>query len=98
MNAFDQAIQGSSPVLVDFFAIWCAPCKTQAPILKDLASKIGNSARILKVDVDKNQQVASKYGIRSVPTLVLFKQGKIVWKGTGVHQTNQLISIINQNQ
>lgn len=94
MSAFNEAIQGNKPVLVDFYADWCQPCKIQAPILKEVIQKLHDSARILKINVDSNPQVAQKYNIKNIPTLLLFKNGNLVWRGAGVHQANQLLSII----
>ena len=97
MASFSEIINAEKPVLVDFFATWCGPCQTMKPILDDLKSKLGNTASVLKVDVDKNPHVASKYQIRSVPTLILFKKGKVVWRQSGVVPANQLAQIIKQH-
>lgn len=97
MSDFNKIISGDQPVLVDFFAEWCGPCKAMAPILKELASAVNGKARILKIDVDKNPTVASHYNIRSVPTLILFKKGKVVWQHSGVCSSNDLQGIINQH-
>lgn len=93
---FNQLIESETPVLVDFFAEWCAPCKMQAPILAEIAPLLHNKARIIKIDVDKNQAIAMRYGIQSVPTLVLFKKGQAVWHQSGVAQKAQLLSLIGQ--
>ncbi|MNJ84897.1 Thioredoxin-like protein [compost metagenome] len=98
MASFSEIINAEKPVLVDFFAEWCGPCKTMKPVLDDLKSKLGNTASVLKVDVDKNPHAASKYQIRSVPTLILFKKGKVVWRQSGVVPANQLAQIIKQHQ
>ena len=95
---FQEMIHQDKPVLVDFFATWCGPCKTMAPILEDVKSKVGSSASIIKIDVDKNPQVASVYQIRSVPTLMLFKNGKVLWKQAGVISSNELEQLINRNK
>ena len=97
MKTFDEIINSGKPVLVDFFAEWCGPCKTMAPILNEVKSRLGEEANIIKVDVDKNQDASIKYGIRSVPTLILFKNGKEVWKQSGVVPTESLIQVIRSN-
>ncbi len=93
---FNELIKSDKPVLVDFYATWCGPCKTQAPMLEELAGKIGDSAKIIKVDIDKNPQAANQYQVCSVPTLMVFKQGKILWRQSGVVPTNQLQKILSQ--
>ncbi|MGE0567380.1 MAG: thioredoxin [Bacteroidia bacterium] len=97
MSKFNEILNTDKPVLVDFFAEWCGPCKVMAPILKEAKSTLGDSAKIIKVDVDRNQEVAAEYQIRSVPTLILFKNGKVVWKKSGVVPANELVSIIQQH-
>ncbi|MDJ1497555.1 thioredoxin [Cytophagaceae bacterium DM2B3-1] len=94
--SFQEIINAETPVLVDFYATWCGPCKVQAPILEDLSKRVGDQARILKIDVDKNPAVANKYGIQGVPTLMIFKQGKVVWRQSGVMQSNQLQKVLQQ--
>lgn len=83
--------------MVDFFAEWCGPCKMQAPILEDLKKRVNDQATIIKIDVDKNQAVAAKYGIRSVPTLMIFKNGEIKWKQSGVFPAEELERLIKEN-
>ena len=97
MGKFKELIEGDKPVLVDFHAEWCGPCKMMAPMLKELAGKISDKAKIIKVDIDKNPQAAQKYQVQAVPTLILFKQGKILWRQSGVVPLNQLEDLINQN-
>lgn len=94
---FNDIINSDKPVLVDFFATWCGPCKTLAPILEDVATELGDTARIIKIDVDQNPNVAAQYQIRGVPTLILFKNGKILWQQSGVVPGNQIKEVIRQN-
>ncbi len=94
---FNKLINGERPVLIDFYAVWCGPCKTQAPIINELAKEINGKVRIVKMDIDKNSSVTQRYNIRSVPTLALFKNGKVVWKEAGLKTKSQLIQIIEQN-
>lgn len=95
MSKFNELINSEVPVLVDFFATWCGPCKMMSPILDDLKDIMGDKLRVIKVDVDKNQAAAQAYQVRGVPTLILFKQGKILWRQSGVLQVSELAQIIN---
>lgn len=90
MNNFDQLISGNKPVLVDFSAEWCGPCKMMPPILSDLKKKIGDRAVIIKMDIDKNPSYAQKYSVMSVPTLVIFQNGNIIWRKSGVTQSGEI--------
>jgi thioredoxin 1 len=93
-GSFNDIIQGDKPVLVDFFATWCGPCNYQGPILEELATAIGDEARIIKINIDRNQAVAAKYNVRSVPTLMIFKNGEVKWKEAGVKEKEQLIQLL----
>jgi thioredoxin 1 len=93
---FHEIIQSNKPVLVDFSAEWCGPCKMMAPILKDVKKDIGDAATIIKVDVNKNPQAAGEYQIQGVPTLILFKNGKPLWRQSGVVPKAGLVGIIKK--
>ena len=95
MSSFSEIINQDKPVLVDFFATWCGPCKTMSPVLKQVKDELGEAISIIKIDVDKNQPLALKYQVRGVPTLILFKNGKQSWRESGVFQKAQLIEKIN---
>lgn len=90
MNEFDKIISSDKPTLVDFFATWCGPCKMQGPILDELKNKVGNAANIVKVDVDRNPDLSAKYQIRSVPTIIIFKNGEPQWRASGLQQLELL--------
>lgn len=91
---FNDLIQGEMPVLIDFYATWCQPCKVQSPVLLDLSSSMSEKIKIIKIDVDKNPDVARLYQIQGVPTLAIFKNGKIIWRNSGVHSKQQLIGVL----
>ena len=95
-ETFNDIINGNTPVLVDFFAEWCGPCKTMAPILKQVKDEVQDNASIIKIDIDKNQQTAMTYQVNSVPTLILFKQGKVLWRQSGVLPKNELVKKIKE--
>src|SRR5665647_628200 len=94
---FESLINDSRPVIIDFHAVWCSPCKMQSPILKEVASEFGDKIKVIKIDVDQNNEIAGRYNIQSVPTLIIFKNGKLVWRQSGVVSKSQLKSILMQN-
>ncbi len=94
---FEQMINSDKPVLVDFYATWCGPCKTMAPVLKEVKDAVGDAASIIKVDVDKNQASARQFEVQGVPTFLLFKKGKLLWRQSGVILKATLINLIHQH-
>ena len=94
INKFETHISGEVPVVVDFFADWCAPCKIMLPVLIEVKDIVGPSATILKMNVDKNKFYAEKYGIQSIPTLIIFKNGKVIWRKSGLATANEIVQNI----
>jgi thioredoxin 1 len=97
-SSFNSILKSNPIVLVDFFADWCGPCKMLAPILKEVKEELGDAVKIVKIDVDKNETLSAKYQVRGVPTMLLFKNGKQVWRQSGVLQKNDIVSIINTHK
>ena len=96
MKTFQEIIQSEKPVLIDFFATWCGPCQQLAPILKQVKEVMGERISILKIDVEKNEQLAAQYQVKGVPTMLLFQNGKQLWRQSGVLSKEQLIQIITE--
>ena len=97
MKTFQDIIQSDKPVLVDFFATWCGPCQTLGPILKEVKDSLGDRVSIIKIDVDKNQALAGTYQVRGVPTMMLFQNGKQLWRQSGVLSKQQIIQVITEH-
>ena len=93
---FSEAIASSTPTLVDFYATWCGPCQMMHPILQELKEKVGETARILKIDVDKNMELAAEFNVQSVPTLIVFKEGTVRWRQSGVQRAYALAKILSE--
>ncbi|SEH64269.1 thioredoxin family protein [Epilithonimonas hominis] len=93
---FQELIQSERPVLIDFFATWCQPCKVQSSVLNSVKEKIGDKARIVKIDVDQFPTIAADNGVRGVPTLAIFKNGELLWKESGVHDVNSLVGLLER--
>lgn len=93
---FQELIQSERPVLVDFFATWCQPCKVQSSVLNSVKEQIGEKARIVKIDIDQYPQIANDNGVRGVPTLAIYKNGELLWKESGVHDVNSLVGLLER--
>jgi thioredoxin 1 len=91
---FDLIINENRPVIVDFHALWCGPCKAQSPILKNVAEELGDRVKVIKIDIDQNNEIAARYQIQSVPTLMIFKNGNVLYKQSGVHSKSQLMNVL----
>jgi len=94
---FDSIINEDRPVIVDFHALWCGPCKVQSPILKQIAEELGDKVKVIKIDVEQNQAIAIRFNIQSVPTLMIFKNGEVKYQQAGVHTKPQLMNILTNN-
>jgi len=97
MERFAELIQSSKPVLVDFFATWCGPCKAMEPVVKEVAKSIEGKARIVKVDIDKQRQIAQQYNVSAVPTFMIFKNGNVVWRHPGMIDKSSLLKMLDQS-
>src|SRR4051794_31950117 len=97
MESFSQLIQSSQPVLVDFFATWCGPCKSMEPVIKDVAKTVAGKVRVVKVDIDKQQQIARQYNVSAVPTFIIFKNGNAIWRYPGMIDKSSLLNLLNQS-
>tara|TARA_B100001964_G_C13802779_1_gene409508 strand:- start:244 stop:540 length:297 start_codon:yes stop_codon:yes gene_type:complete len=96
VSKFTELVNGASPVLVEVFADWCTPCEALTPILKEVKSSFNKKIKIIKIDIDKNQQIADKFQIKGVPTLLLFKNGEVIWKFSGLIDKKELINILKE--
>lgn len=95
-SSFESLINSDKPVLIDFFATWCGPCQTLGPILKEVKDTLGERISIIKIDVDKNQELAAKYQVRGVPTMILYQKGKSLWRQSGILSKEDLIKVIQE--
>ena len=97
MESFQQLIQSEKPVLVDFYADWCGPCKAMTPTIQEVAKSTEGKARVVKINIDKNTQAAQAYNVQAVPTFIVFRKGDILWRHSGMIDKNSLINVLNQN-
>lgn len=97
METFNTLIQSSQPVLVDFYADWCGPCKAMEPVVKEVAKAVQGNARVVKVNIDKNEKTAQQYGVQAVPTFMIFKNGAVIWRHPGMIDKKALLSVIQQH-
>ena len=95
--SFDDLINTNTPVLVDFFAEWCGPCKAMAPVLSEVVKEMGKKANVVKIDVDKNRALAQQLGIRGVPTLVIYKKGEVIWRESGMKSSQFLTDLLKKH-
>jgi thioredoxin 1 len=95
MASFKDIVSGETPVLVDFSAEWCGPCKMMIPILEQVKSELGDDVKVVKIDVDRNPELANAYNVRGVPTLMVFKNGKQMWRESGVRQAGELVAVLS---
>jgi len=96
-SSFGEIINSKTPVLVDFSAVWCGPCKMLAPILKQVKVELGDTLKIVKIDIDKNQLLSAKYQVRGVPTMMLFKNGELLWRQSGLLQKHEIVNVVRQH-
>jgi len=94
---FETIINEDRPVIIDFHALWCGPCKVQSPILKQIADELGDRVKVIKIDIDQNQEIAGRFNIRSVPTIMIFKNGEVKYQQAGVHNKPELMKIVLNN-
>ena len=97
METFNQLIQSDTPVLVDFYADWCGPCKAMAPVIQEVATAVKGKARVVKINIDKNAATPTQYQVQAVPTFILFKNGQVLWRHPGMIDKTSLISVIEQH-
>lgn len=97
MEPFKELIQSDTPVLVDFYADWCGPCKAMSPVIQEVARQVNGKARVIKINIDKNVQAAQAYGVSAVPTFIIFRKGEILWRHPGMIDKNSLLNVLMQH-